>query len=310
MNYHSDSKIDECYECVVRDGDSSPKEVSQCEFCKKWLCEKHVAPKVSFIPNFNPGMYPPQVEMLYEQEYRRTGGHPDWNFSRKKIEELDIEEKTRTELIKKALDSMNNNPPRSPTNPGIPIPIPVSSPEAKPKFYPQRRKRAYPKKTMIYNKRQFRLNIDWRIIKSLKFWFPAFCVLVGILFLFDGNNPTAFYKSVPDSVKYILYIFATGIAGWIGYRIFGKVDSNASSDRGVFGIKLLAGLFLIAAVFMFVFGGLYGIGFFDSPTNPQLSLAKTTIMVFLFALAFAFIMINGYLLYKFERRSGTIIYRG
>lgn len=46
--------------------------------------------------------------MLYEQEYRHKGGHPDWNFSRKKFEDLDIEEKTRNELVKQALDRMLN----------------------------------------------------------------------------------------------------------------------------------------------------------------------------------------------------------
>ena len=74
-----------------------------CNFCDKWLCEKHIEPRVSFIPNFNPTNYPPQIKVLYDQEYRRQGGHPDWNFSRKKFEDLDIEEKTRNELIKQAL---------------------------------------------------------------------------------------------------------------------------------------------------------------------------------------------------------------
>jgi len=39
---------------------------------------------------------------------RRENGHPDFEYSRRKFRQLDIDEKKRNELIKQALDRMNH----------------------------------------------------------------------------------------------------------------------------------------------------------------------------------------------------------
>jgi|YelNatPaOPRAMG01_1025707.scaffolds.fasta_scaffold71488_3 hypothetical protein len=157
------------------------------------------------------------------------------------------------------------------------------------------------------------LSIDWKTKKlatSLKLWFPLFWFIVGVLYLAEGKDPTSFYNSVPDPIKYMLYIFTAGISGWTGYKIFNKLDYNTSSDRGLFGLKILSGILLMTGVFMLIFGIFYQTGFFtDSPFKPTLSLARATMSIFLIVLSFAFILISAYLLFKFERRSGIIIYR-
>ncbi len=316
LEYRGESSIDECVECCVRNSDFSKKKVFRCEYCNRLLCEKHIEPRLSFIPNFNPTNYSPEIEALYYQEYRRQGGHPDFRYSQKKFEDLDIEEKTRNELIKQALDRMNAHytgrysiPIEEPSSISIPV---EETPYPSDGVHPIRIEEPHSPKPKSYPRPRLTISFDWRtknLLKSLRFWLPAFLIIVGFLFLFEGNNPTSFYNSVPDAVKYVFYIFATGISAWIGYRIFEKVDSNATSDRGVFGIKLLSGLFLLMGVFILVFGAFYGVGFFTSPFNPVLSLARTTVTVFVMVLGFAFILISGYLLFKFERRSGIIVYR-
>lgn len=61
---------------------------------------------------------------------------------------------------------------------------------------------------------------------------------------------------------------------------------------------------------MLVFGIFYQIGFFtDSLLRPTLSLARTTVSAFLIVLSLAFLLISSYLMFKFERRSGVIVYR-
>jgi uncharacterized protein YkwD len=57
--------------------------------------------------NFNASYYSPEVEALYYQEYKREDGHADFEYSRRKFAQLDIEEKQRSELIKQAFDRMN-----------------------------------------------------------------------------------------------------------------------------------------------------------------------------------------------------------
>jgi hypothetical protein len=100
-------------ECVVRDGDFSQKTVYHCELCDRWFCEKHIEPKLSFMRNLSSN-HPREVEELYNREYKREDGHPDFEYSRRKFAELDIEEKTRSELIKDALDRMNGYYKRRP----------------------------------------------------------------------------------------------------------------------------------------------------------------------------------------------------
>ncbi|MCW4047950.1 MAG: hypothetical protein NWE99_10420 [Candidatus Bathyarchaeota archaeon] len=306
MQSEREPLIDECVECCVRNRDFSKKKVFRCEFCDRLFCEKHIEPRLAFIPNFNPTKYSPELEVLYYQERKRLDGHPDFSYSRMKFEEMDIEEKTRNELIKQALDRMNAHYRGSYAQP-INNSLPISRNDCAHK----------PEKPIFrkpsFHKPKLSLNIDWRtknLLRSLKFWFISFWIAVGFLFLLEGNSPTSFYNSVPDPVKYVLYIFAAGISGWIGYRIFEKFDANPTSDRGVFGLKILSGLLLMAGVFMLVFGAFYGVGFFtESIFNPTLSIARTTVMVFIMVLGMALMLISGYLLFKFERRSGIIVYR-
>lgn len=157
------------------------------------------------------------------------------------------------------------------------------------------------------------LQTDWKTKKlmiSLKLWFPLFWFLVSMLYLIEGKDPTSFYNSVPDPIKYVLYVFAIGISSWTGYRIFDKLDVNTSSDRGLFGLKILSGVLFVVGVFMLIFGMVYSTGFFtDTPFKPTLSLARTTISIFIIILSFALILISAYLLFKFERRSGIIVYQ-
>lgn len=55
--------------------------------------------------------------MLFYTEYQRKGGHPDFVYWRRKFEALDIEEKTRNELVKQAIDRMMNPEKYEPERP-------------------------------------------------------------------------------------------------------------------------------------------------------------------------------------------------
>jgi len=153
------------------------------------------------------------------------------------------------------------------------------------------------------------LNVDWRLknlLLSLKLWFLIFWVIVGLLFLIEGGNPTRFYQSVPDPVRYALYTFASVIGVWSGYRVFEKCDYNPKSDRGIFALKLLSVGILVVAILTLTFSIFFLGGLF---TEPQLSLGRETTSVFLIVLSFVLIILSGYLVFKFERRSGIIVYR-
>ena len=159
-------------------------------------------------------------------------------------------------------------------------------------------------------------NINWRqrkLVLSLKLWFLVFWAIVGLLFLMESNNPTQFYQRVPDPVRYFLYIFASGIGIWSGYRVFEKCDYNPRSDRGIFALKLLSIGIFIVAILTFIFGIFFLSGLFTQTQSglfiAQVSLSRETVSIFLIVLSFVLMILSGYLLFKFERRSGIIVYR-
>lgn len=261
---------------------------------------------MAFIPNFNPTSYSPDVEALYYTEHRRKDGHPDANYSALKFKEMDIEEQGMNELIKQALNRMNQHYRRKHTQP---IDYPVQSSNT---VYsgeePERPRNHKPS----FKKPSFSFHIDWRtknLLKSLKFWFVVFWANVGVLYLLEGNNPTSFYNSIPEAVKYVFYIFAAGISGWIGYWLFEKLDSSHTSDRGVFALRIKSGILTLIGLFLVVYSVIVSIGIYGPFLSFTLSIGRTTISVFFGVLGLAFLMVGGYLMFKFERRSGIIVYR-
>lgn len=107
MSEERESRIDTCVECCVRDRDSSEKKVYRCELCDRWFCEKHFEPRLAFIRSYQAIDDSPEIRGLYYTEMQRQDGHPDFEYSRRKFVELDIEEQRRSELIKEAFDRMN-----------------------------------------------------------------------------------------------------------------------------------------------------------------------------------------------------------
>ena len=95
-------------ECVVRERDFSQKTVYRCELCERWFCERHIEPRLAFVKNWQAIEDSPEIRVLYYTEMNRENGHPDFEYSRRKFRQLDIEEKRRNELIKQALDRMNH----------------------------------------------------------------------------------------------------------------------------------------------------------------------------------------------------------
>jgi hypothetical protein len=79
--------------------------------CDRWFCERHLKPRLAFIKDFGAIEKIPEVRALYyteSEQVKSENGHPDFEYSRRKFRELDIEEKRRNELIKQALDRMNH----------------------------------------------------------------------------------------------------------------------------------------------------------------------------------------------------------
>ncbi|HSV49690.1 MAG TPA: CAP domain-containing protein, partial [Candidatus Acidoferrales bacterium] len=67
-------KTGQCPECKVRNGDLSEKKLFKCKFCEKWLCERHLPPRVCYFPNLKA---PDRIKAVYLSEKDKEDGHPD-----------------------------------------------------------------------------------------------------------------------------------------------------------------------------------------------------------------------------------------
>jgi len=98
-------RIGVCRECKVKENDSSRKRLYQCPYCETWFCTKHFDPRLAFIKDLKAIVKYPEARATFEQEeWRREDGHPDFAYSRKRFEELDMEEELRLKLINDALN--------------------------------------------------------------------------------------------------------------------------------------------------------------------------------------------------------------
>ena len=93
-----------CPECKVKENDSSKKILYQCKSCERWFCAKHFEPRLVHIPDYDAFARYPEVKVTLEEEWRREDGHPDFAYSLKRFQELDMEEKIHSKLIETALN--------------------------------------------------------------------------------------------------------------------------------------------------------------------------------------------------------------
>ena len=109
MEVERESQLGICYECSVKESDSSEKQVTHCDLCDKCFCERHRKPKFPFFVDWDTisdVQGSPEIKAFFYTEYKREGGHPDFVYWRKTFEALDIEEKKRDELIRQTIDRM------------------------------------------------------------------------------------------------------------------------------------------------------------------------------------------------------------
>jgi len=156
-------------------------------------------------------------------------------------------------------------------------------------------------------KRSYNITLNRELLISLKVWFPIFLLLIVSLSLLESSDPVHFYHKVPSEFRYFLYVFAGFIGLWCGYKIFDKCDYEPSSDRGIFGLRLLSTAVLIASILILVFACILIMS--GAFIKPEVSLARETFCVFLFTLSVILMVLSSYLLFKFQRRSGIIVYR-
>lgn len=142
MDSRTESRVAACVECCLRSSDFSEKRLFRCELCGRWFCEKHLRPRTFLIRGFDVqdeelqegiafddvaveaspeqssfilGTAPSWImdrareikdEFSYggrkERQWKRQGSHPDFEYTNKMLEELNIQGERRSRLTKRA----------------------------------------------------------------------------------------------------------------------------------------------------------------------------------------------------------------
>lgn len=109
MEAKANTQFGICYECQIKNGDSSKKPIYHCDLCQKWFCELHSKPKFPYFIDWETQFNVqgnPAVKAMFYSEHGREDGHADFEYLRMKIMEMELEEQYENWLIQKAIDRM------------------------------------------------------------------------------------------------------------------------------------------------------------------------------------------------------------
>jgi len=96
--------LDVCPECKKLESDSSEKRLFQCPSCERWFCEKHLEPKLAVIRDFNKIIKDKEWRDIVEKDWEREDGHPDYAYTRERLDKLKIEKEIVWARINAFLD--------------------------------------------------------------------------------------------------------------------------------------------------------------------------------------------------------------
>jgi len=127
-------------------------------------------------------------------------------------------------------------------------------------------------------------------------------MIVGLLFVFILFFEYLFMKTYFDTT---LYVFVVFVASYLTYSLFilsSKI--RVSSDLRLFGLRILAGLTFVAGV-LFVAGVFMEYVMSYEQWNNQLYIGA---LLFFGTLGLGLIFLASYLMFRFMRKSGVIVY--
>jgi len=264
--------------------------VHECKHCGGKFCSEHMLPENHQCSDL-PYLHPPIWDRRVMQTADRISIPPGHLAKLESDEELHFRKSPMTDVESVLQHSSKTSPMTSAD-------------------MPRKASKTWFRKNMPRGTYDVDYRSKWRprrLLLSLTFWFPVFWLIVASVYLSELANPIHFYQSISAPFRYVLYALALIIGVWSGWKVFKKCDYSPSSDRGIFGLKLLsASIFAVAIVTLFCVFALNLGAFFAS---PEPSMTRETSSWFLIGLSATLMILAGYLQFKFERRSGVIVYR-
>jgi hypothetical protein len=113
-----------------------------------------------------------------------------------------------------------------------------------------------------------------------------------------------------QALEYLTYAFELlGIIVFF-YFLFRMMDRiSLHSDMRLWGLRILAGIITLFGFLMF-FTGIFEVFYLSIAFNQSLQIMVNITIIFFDFLGMGFMLLGSYLIFKFMRRSGIIIYHG
>ena len=96
---------DICVECKTKHDDNTLKSVSECPLCHRLMCERHLQPKLAYIPNFrDTSKSMKEVQEMIEKNYVNETGHHCLPYTLNFWKNYDLEREQKLHRIKNSMD--------------------------------------------------------------------------------------------------------------------------------------------------------------------------------------------------------------
>ena len=146
-------------------------------------------------------------------------------------------------------------------------------------------------------RKRFRIKVNPFPICFIAFW-----LLVGFYSYFEKDITQLAYF---DFIHGLMYILTGIMAVWSGYKVLRKCDYRARSTLGIFGFRLLSVFMLVGAIVLLFFAFVIGLSAIFVTGNKLLC---DLVSAYLIVFSMVLLVVSTYLIFKFEIKSGVIIY--
>ncbi|MFZ7138179.1 MAG: AN1-type zinc finger domain-containing protein [archaeon] len=152
-----------------------------------------------------------------------------------------------------------------------------------------------------YRKHNRRINVRINF-KSFKIWAIVYLLaLVGFSYFESTIITTSYFQIIYN----IMVIFTIAVAVWSIIKLIKKCDYSVHSSLGIFGLKILSGVMIgvgFVLIYFIVFAGFMAIIYATNTATFDL------LSLFFSIFSFGLLLAGAYLMFRFQRKSGIIVY--
>lgn len=289
-------KVDICSECKVRKKDSTQKPLYECQYCGRLFCADHFDPRLVVIRDLKRSIKDLRLRGIMEEEWEREDGHPDYNYTLKRLREFDVEKEMDRRTITALLDRSKRYKKRTfkkstqqevEETKWIQKHARHTRRSKHKKRNPHRKDKSKFRVSSPKEQKHHRKPQKFRFVKT-KSRTLAFCNIIATLPLLIGVDIPFYIVMLVDALL-------------IGLKLYHTITQNTRHWQA-FSLRILGGVCELCGIILVL------IGVISWGMLPNVLIRGGAIIVTL--VGFALMLIGGALILRFKMKSGIIVYHG